>query len=234
MGLPAVALHPLRRADFPLLSRWLAEPRVARWWCEDPSPAAVEQRYGPSVDGTDPTRVYLGVHAGAAFGLVQVYRLDDEPEYRAELAGVCPVPAGALSIDYLIGERSARGRGLGAGMIAAAVARGFADHPDAHDVLVPVALGNEASWRALRRTGATWYAEGELEPDNPADPRDHVVHRFVRPGPASHSGESAADEGGRTRSTLSSSAAGFPAPSLFDVVTHSAPEGSRTTVRSRP
>jgi aminoglycoside 6'-N-acetyltransferase len=41
-------------------------------------------------------------------------------------------------------------------------------------------LGNEASWRALRRAGGTWYAEGELTPDNPVDPRDHVVHRFTR------------------------------------------------------
>ncbi|MDK3257683.1 hypothetical protein [Blastococcus capsensis] len=54
------------------------------------------------------------------------------------------------------------------------------DHPDALDVLAPVALGNEASWRALRRAGATWYAEGELTPDNEVDPRDHVVHRFRR------------------------------------------------------
>ena len=173
-------LRPLRRADFPLLSRWLAEPLVARWWDEDPSPAAIEQRYGPSVDGADPTRVYLGVHAGQPFGLVQVYRFDDEPEYTAELSPVCAVPPGALSVDYLVGEPAARGRGLGAAMIAAAVARGFAEHRDADDVLVPVALGNEASWRALRRAGARWYAEGELTPDNPVDPPDHVVHRFTR------------------------------------------------------
>jgi aminoglycoside 6'-N-acetyltransferase len=178
--LPAVELRPLRRADFPLLSRWLAEPLVARWWDEDGAPAAVEARYGPSVDGTDPTRVYLGLHGGEPFGLVQVYRFDDEPDYRAELGAVCPVQAGALSIDYLVGEPSARGRGLGAAMIAAAVARGFADHPDAADVLVPVALGNEGSWRALRRAGASWYAAGPLVPDNPVDPPDHVVHRFTR------------------------------------------------------
>ena len=72
-------------------------------------------------------------------------------------------------------------RGYAGGVAAAAaVARGFADHPDAGDVLVPVALGNEASWRALRRAGFTWYAEGELTPDNPADPPEHVVHRFTR------------------------------------------------------
>jgi aminoglycoside 6'-N-acetyltransferase len=180
MGLPAVELRRLRRADFPLLCRWLAEPQVARWWHDPSTPAAVEAQYGPSVDGVDPTAVYLGVHAGEPFGLVQVYAFADEPEFLAELARVCPVPPGALSLDYLIGEPAARGRGLGAGLIAAAVARAFADHPEAADVLVPVALGNEASWRALRRAGGVWHAAGELTPDNPADPRDHVVHRFVR------------------------------------------------------
>jgi aminoglycoside 6'-N-acetyltransferase len=184
VGLPAVELRPLRRADFPLLCRWLAEPQVARWWNDESTPDAVEAQYGPSVDGVDPTAVYLGVHAGQPFGLVQVYAFADEPESLAELSAICPVPPGALGIDYLIGESGDRGRGRGAAMIAAAVARGFADHPQASDLLVPVALGNEASWRALRRAGASWYAEGELTPDNPIDPRDHVVHRFARPGPA--------------------------------------------------
>ena len=180
MPLPEVELRPLSRADLPLLCRWLAEPLVARWWHDDADLRAVEAQYGPSIDGRDPTQVYLGVHAGEPFGLVQVYAFADEPESLAELSGICPVPPGALSIDYLVGEPAARGRGLGAAMIAAAVARGFADHPEAQDVLVPVALGNTASWRALRRAGASWYAEGALEPDNPIDPPDHVVHRFTR------------------------------------------------------
>ena len=180
MELPRIELRPLRREDFPLLSRWLAEPLVARWWDDDSSLDAVEAQYGPSVDGTDPTALYLAEHEGRAFGFVQVYRFDDEPESLAELSTVCPVPPGALSVDYLIGEPDARGRGLGAAMIAAAVARGFADHPDAGELLVPVVAANEASWRALERAGGTKYAVGELEPDNPVDSRDHVVHRFLR------------------------------------------------------
>jgi aminoglycoside 6'-N-acetyltransferase len=180
VSLPDVELWPLARADFPLVSRWLAEPLVDRWWHDDPSPAAVEAQFGPTVDGDDPTRVYLGVHEGTPFGLVQVYRYDDEPGFLAELSAACPVPAGALSLDYLVGEPDARGQGLGTAMIAAAVARGFADNADAHDVLVPVVVANEASWRALRRAGASWYAAGELTPDNPVDSRDHVVHRFTR------------------------------------------------------
>ena len=111
---------------------------------------------------------------------MQVYRFADEPTSLAELSAVCPVPSGALSIDHLVGAPADRGRGLGAAMIAAAVARGFAEHPDAHDVLVPVVRADTASWRALLRAGANWYADGELEPDDPVDSRDHVVLRFTR------------------------------------------------------
>ena len=175
-----VDLRPLTRADLPLVGRWLAEPLVARWWAHDTSADAVERDFGPAVDGAEPTAMYLGCVDGAPFGLVQIYAIAAYPEYVEELTPVCAVPAGALSIDYLIGEPAARGRGLGAALIAAAVARGFADHPDAMDVIVPVAAGNIASIRALQRAGATWYADGELTPDNPVDPRDHVVHRFVR------------------------------------------------------
>jgi len=182
--LPEVELRPLRRADFALLARWLAEPLVARWWNHETGPEAIERDFGPAVDGDDPTAVYLGYDDGLPFGLVQVYEIAHEAGYLAELAAVCEVPPGALSVDYLIGEPRARGRGLGAGLIAAGVARGFADHPAAQHVLVPVAAGNVASWRALRRAGGVWYAEGELTPDNPVDPRDHVVHRFVRPASA--------------------------------------------------
>jgi aminoglycoside 6'-N-acetyltransferase len=181
VALPPIELRPLQREDFPLLSRWLAEPLVARWWDDDSSAQAVEAQYGPSVDGADPTALYVAEHEGRAVGFIQVYRYDDEPESLAELSTVCPVPPGALGIDYLIGEPEARGRGLGAAMIAAAVARGFADHPDAGEVLVAVVAANTASWRALERAGGVRYAVGELEPDNPVDFRDHVVHRFSRP-----------------------------------------------------
>ena len=130
---------------------------------------------------------------------MQVYAIAAYPEYVEELTPVCPVPPGALSIDYLIGEPAARGRGLGAALIAAAVARGFADHPDAQDVIVPVAAGNTASLRALQRAGATWYADGELTPDNPIDP----------PATTSCTGSS-----GRSRAATRrpSSAAGSAAP----------------------
>lgn len=176
-----VTFRPLTREDLPLLAGWLAEPLVARWWHHDYSAEAVERQFGPSIDGADVTELFVVTLDGRPVGLIQRYPIAAYPEYVEELDPVWPVPAGALSIDYLIGEPAARGRGVGADLIAALVAQSWAAFPAARDVVVPVSLGNPASWRSLERAGFVRVAEGELEPDNPADPRDHVVYRIGRP-----------------------------------------------------
>ncbi len=181
MSALTVTLRPLERVDFPLLEGWLAEPLVARWWNHESSPEAVERDFGPSVDGLDATEILLAGHAGTPFGLIQRYPIHAYPDYVAELTGVCALPQRALSVDYLIGEPPARGRGLGAAMVSTCVADGWTTYPDAHDVVVPVSVGNRASWRTLERAGFRRVAEGHLVPDNPVDPLDHYVYAVRRP-----------------------------------------------------
>ena len=176
-----VTLRLLRREDFALLAAWLAEPLVARWWNHEFSPAAVERDFGPSVDGGEATEVFLAHVEGRPFGLVQRYAIGAYPEYLEELTPICTVPPGALSIDYLIGDPQARRRGLGTALIATTVADSWRCHPDADDIIVPVSVGNRASWRALEGAGFSRIAAGHLEPDNPVDSRDHYVYRVGRP-----------------------------------------------------
>jgi aminoglycoside 6'-N-acetyltransferase len=176
-----VVFRPLRREDLPLVGRWLAEPLVARWWHDDASPQGVEEQFGPCIAGREPTEVFLALETGRPFGLIQRYALAAYPDDLAQLSALCDVPPGALSIDYLVGEPDARGRGLGAAMITAFVALTWAAHPHAPAVVVAVAAGNRASWRSLERAGFRRVAEGDLPPDNPTDPPLHVVHRLDRP-----------------------------------------------------
>ncbi len=176
-----LGFDPLRTSDFPLLSRWLAEPLVARWWHHDPSPAAVLRDFGPSVDGSDVAEFFLASLGQRRLGLIQRYPIGAYPEYVAELELLCGVPEAAMSIDYLIGEPWARGRGYGTELIRQFVAKLWADCPEVNDVVVPVHAHNVASWRALAGAGFARIAHGELEPDNPADSRDHVIYRVSRP-----------------------------------------------------
>jgi aminoglycoside 6'-N-acetyltransferase len=175
-----IAFRPLRRSDFDLLAGWLAEPLVARWWNHETTPEALERDFGASIDGREPTELCVASLADRPFGLIQRYAIEAYPEYVEELSPVLPVPPGALSIDYLIGEPDSRGRGLGTAMIATFVAGSWARYPDANDVIVPVSAGNTGSWRVLERAGFERVAEGELEPDNPIDSRDHYIYRRRR------------------------------------------------------
>ncbi len=161
-----------------MLSEWLAEPLVARWWNHETSVEAVERDFGPGVDGTDPAEVFIATESGRPFGLIQRYAIAAYPEYAEELSTVCAVPAEALSIDHLIGEPACRGRGLGALMVATFVAASWAAYPDATAVIVAASAGNEASWRTLERAGFRRIAAGELTPDNPSDSRQHYVYRI--------------------------------------------------------
>jgi len=176
-----IAFEPLQRSHFGLVARWLAEPLVARWWNHETSAAAIERDFGPSLDGHDATEVFVAAVAERPFGLIQRYPIDAYAEYVEELSTVCAVPAGALSVDYLIGEPDVRGRGLGAALIAAFVDRSWPLYPRADDVIVPVSAGNRASWRALERAGFRRIAEGDLQPDNPRDSLKHYVYRMRRP-----------------------------------------------------
>jgi aminoglycoside 6'-N-acetyltransferase len=176
-----ITFVPLTRADFGLVSQWLAEPAVDRWWHDDPSLTGIEAQYGPSVDGVDPTEVFIAWLDGQPLGLIQRYRIDDEPEWGRELRAACEVPPGTLSMDYFVADPARRGQGLGSRMIAALVADAWSVFPDAPTVIVPVAAANRRSARALERAGFRWIASGQLTPDNPIDPPDHEIFRIDRP-----------------------------------------------------
>lgn len=66
-------------------------------------------------------------------------------------------------------------------MIQEVVRATWADHPDATAVLVPVHVGNRASWRILEKAGLLRVADVSLEPDNPIDDRAHYLYRIDRP-----------------------------------------------------
>jgi aminoglycoside 6'-N-acetyltransferase len=145
----------------------------------------MEADYGGCIDGTEPAEVFIALRHGAAFGLAQRYRLDAYPQYVDDLQPLIDVPPHAASIDYLVGEEADIGRGLGTEMLRAFVGRLWQEDADCTALLVPVHTENIASWRAVEKIGFVRAARGELDPDNPADTRDHYIMRLERPSGAS-------------------------------------------------
>lgn len=182
----AITFRPLTPADLPMLAGWLAEPHVRRWWNHETSPEALDRDFGPVMRGEEPAEDLVVSVGGTPAGLLQRCRWHDHPEYVEEIAPILEIPAGAVTLDYLIGPPELTGRGLGPRILAAAVTGVWQRYPAARAIIVPVCAANRASWRALETAGFRRVASGDLVPDNPVDPPLHHVHRIDREEPVCH------------------------------------------------
>lgn len=139
-------------SDLALLHRWLNEPGVVRWWeGDDVSWDAVVADY---VDAeTDPYERWMATLATTPVGWLACGPADEVAEEFAPWAAL-GIGRNTAGIDYLVGDASARGRGLGSAMIAAFVDQVvFGHHPRWTGVAADPYVANQASWRALAKAG---------------------------------------------------------------------------------
>ncbi|MFN7973507.1 MAG: GNAT family N-acetyltransferase [Acidobacteriota bacterium] len=110
--------RPLAWEDLPLLVSWLSAPHVDAWWHEPVDLAAARAKYGPRIEGREPTHVYLVLADERPIGWIQWYRWADYPDHAAKL-GARSDEAG---VDLAIGDAELVGRGIGTRLLA-----GFVD-----------------------------------------------------------------------------------------------------------
>jgi aminoglycoside 6'-N-acetyltransferase len=168
----------LQREHYPLLAVWLGRPHVARWWCDDATPAGLEADYGDAIDGREAADVFIASWEGKPVGLVQRFELAAHPAYRDAIAPWTEVPPRAWSLDYLLGEPSLLRRGYGTELVGQLVRTIWADAPQASAIVVPVHVENRPSWRVLESNRFLRVSTAQLEPDNPADSPAHFVYRL--------------------------------------------------------
>ena len=95
--------------------------------------------------------------------------------------GDVQVSGRSAGIDYLIGDQTMTGRGLGRKMIAAFVDLLWDGYPDTTAVVVAVDQGNEASWRALEGAGFLRAWAGVLSSEDPSDEGPSYLYLRRRP-----------------------------------------------------
>ncbi|MBK1783452.1 GNAT family N-acetyltransferase [Prauserella cavernicola] len=169
------------REDLPVIQRWLRTPHVDRFWQHDTSDEAVERDFAGSIEGTEPSEDFVVELDGRPIGFAQRCRIFDYPDDHQDLIELADVPAGALTIDYFLGEPDVLGQGLGTGLVREFTRLCWAEYPDAPAIVVPVVASNVASWSALRSAGYNHTVTGHLEPENAADDGQHHVLRADRP-----------------------------------------------------
>jgi aminoglycoside 6'-N-acetyltransferase len=174
-----VDFRRLTEADLPMLAGWLAQPHVYEFWREDSDLAGVEERYRPALRGEDPTELFVIEVGGRPVGLIQRYLIGDNPEWAAAFPHELGEVASAAGIDYLIGDASLVGKGIGSTAIHRFSEQTLDRYPGA-DVVVACQQANPASWRALEKAGYAREWAGTLDSDDPSDAGPSYVYRYRR------------------------------------------------------
>ena len=112
----------------------------------------VREKYGPWITGDDDVTTHRHVIEldGRAIGLIQHYRLEDEPAYAAAIGEAAP---GGAGIDLLIGEVDEIGRGVGAAALDAYVRDVVFTDPSITRATAGPHPDNRRSCRAFEKAG---------------------------------------------------------------------------------
>lgn len=161
-----VALRAMTRGDLGDLARWLGADHVKRWFAARGTPTLerVTSRYGPRIDGMEPTRMWVVEVNGRSVGFCQDYRLRDHPEF----AALTPDPE-AVGVDYAIGEPHLVGSGVGAAMLWAWLGSALRRYRGVTTYFAAPDHRNHASLRVLEKVGferGAWF--DEPQPDGTA------------------------------------------------------------------
>ncbi len=158
-----VTFRPLEDGDLPTMHLWLNDPAVVEWWeGEDVSWPSVVSGYGPGHG--DPVEHWIAVLEGDPIGWIQCYSAADMIEEETYYWQEHLVLEETAGIDYLVGEASHRGRGVGSAMIRAFVRDVvFPRHPEWRQAAAGPFEANVASWKSLENAGFTRRAVLEDE-----------------------------------------------------------------------
>ena len=144
-----MSFRPLGRSDLSLLQEWLSAPHVDAWWHERLDLASVDAKYGPRVDGTEPTHVFVIEHGGRPVGWIQWYLWLDYPEHALQLRAELD----SAGIDLAIGELAMTGLGLGPVAIREFLKQVVFRDPSVRAVITDPEEGNLRSLRAFEKAG---------------------------------------------------------------------------------
>jgi aminoglycoside 6'-N-acetyltransferase len=147
----------------------MSAPHVAAWWHESLDLESVDLKYGPRVDGIEPTHVFVIEHTKRAIGWIQWYLWSDYPEHARQLSAE-PASAG---IDLAIGELAMTGLGLGPVAILEFVRQIVFADPRVSAVITDPEENNIRSLRAFKKAGFTFANMVQLE-------GEHFQRRVVR------------------------------------------------------
>jgi aminoglycoside 6'-N-acetyltransferase len=145
---PRIDFRPMSADDLPMVEAWLRAEHTQPWW----SYATDHEEIVQAARGEVPVEQWILRIDGSDAGYFQLYDVAYDDEYRTVCASVGVAP-GTAGIDYLIGEPSLIGGGIGTRAIATFVGDVVFGRGDWPAVSAGPDPANGASIRVLEKNG---------------------------------------------------------------------------------
>lgn len=158
----AISFRPLARSDFARLQQWLSSRHVFAWWREPFTPVEIERKFGPRVDGTEPTRVFVIEYRKEPIGFIQWYRWSDYLEHAGQLGA----ERSSAGIDLAIGESKMVGVGVGPAVIGEFLRTVVSHEQGITSVVTDPEEHNRRSVRAFEKAGFVPVNRVQLKEEN--------------------------------------------------------------------
>jgi aminoglycoside 6'-N-acetyltransferase len=149
---------------------------VRRWYDDVPTetyPDDTLSDYRAAMRGEDPTDLYVIRLDSRPIGVLQSYRIDDHPEYAAQVALSRP----AIGIDLFIGEPDLIGHGHGPALIRSFLRDVAFRRYEVDLCVIGPTLSNVAAIRAYEKAGFR-FLKTYLEPDSRE--QEHYLMELTR------------------------------------------------------
>ena len=167
-----VQFESMRAVDLSRLHEWLQRPHVRRWWREGETYEEVVEHYLPSIEGREPTQLYLIALEARPVGFIQTYLVSAYPEWER----LVRVGAGVAGVDLFIADVELTGKGLGTAALGRFVREIVFGVPSTTACVADPDVGNTASLRLFAKAGFRHVREF-VDPD---DGRTHALVRLDR------------------------------------------------------
>jgi len=105
-----ISFKTLSVDDLKRLHKWLLSPHINKWYDHGKQTLEeVKKKYIPRIKGESPTSCFQILFDGTPIGHIQMYKINDYPEYKKALQ----INENAAGVDLFIGEKDFQHKGLG-------------------------------------------------------------------------------------------------------------------------
>lgn len=109
-----IEFRPLKEDDLEIIHKWFLSDHIIKWYSKKKwSLAEVRNKYIPRILGEAPTSCFLILFEEKPIGQIQMYKIDDYPEYKK----IIQISDNAAGVDLFIGEKDFLHKGLGSVII---------------------------------------------------------------------------------------------------------------------